>query len=93
LPNSSSCLWNIRLAPLFGIMDGLRSHRIQLDLENLLQARRRAERLIDETGSAIARSHILLWQSRLLLDRIGRDTSLYPPWHAAQGARQGARRK
>ncbi|TIU88130.1 MAG: hypothetical protein E5V86_13220 [Mesorhizobium sp.] len=76
---------------MFGIMDDLRSHRVQLDLEHLLQTRRRAERLIGETGSAIARSRILLRQSRLLLAKIGRDRSFYPPWQNAQGARPDAR--
>ncbi|RWL84312.1 MAG: hypothetical protein EOR67_12675 [Mesorhizobium sp.] len=81
----------MRLPPVFGIMDDLRSHRIQLDLERLLQTRRRAERLVGETGSAIARSRILLRQSRLLLAKIGRDRSLDPPWRNAQGARPEAR--
>lgn len=81
----------MRLPPVFGIMDDLRSPRIQLDLEHLLQTRRRAERLIGETGSAIARSRILLQQSRQLLAKIGRDRSLDPPWQSAQGARPDAR--
>lgn len=83
----------MRLPSVFGIMDDLRSHRIQLDLEHLLQTRRRAERLIGETGSAIARSRILLRQSRLLLAKIARDGSLCPPWQKAQGARPEARRR
>ncbi|TIR27800.1 MAG: hypothetical protein E5X34_02605 [Mesorhizobium sp.] len=81
----------MRLPTVFGIMDDLRSHRIQLDLEHLLQTRRRAKRLIGETGSAIARSRIVLQQSRQLLAKIGRDRSLDPPWQNAQGTRREAR--
>ncbi|RWM04839.1 MAG: hypothetical protein EOR68_01740 [Mesorhizobium sp.] len=81
----------MRLPAVFGIMDDLRSHRIQLDLEHLLQTRRRAKRLIGETGSAIARSRIVLQQSRQLLAKIGRDRSLDPPWQNAQGTRREAR--
>ncbi|TPI57642.1 hypothetical protein FJ420_12680 [Mesorhizobium sp. B3-1-3] len=83
----------MRLASLFGAMDEFRSHSIQLYLEDLLRTRMRAERLMDETGSAIAQAQILLQQSRVLLDRIERDRSLYPLWRNAQGAGRGARRR
>lgn len=78
---------------MFGCMDDMPAHRIGPDLETLRRSRRRFKRLIAETENAIAKSRVLLQQSRLLLDQIRADSSLRQPWRAKQRIRAANRKR